>query len=223
MNWEWGGDVGEGERHGVCPGFCSRQNWHAQYRWENWQDYLEFRLGQVEAQKYLGKDFQQPTEYRTLVLRREACPEDTSCGNMLPVGGNWNLPSESDPPPHEGEDTKWEASLTRTHWYTTSHTTGKGRTAGERDIPEHNGRGHAEREAGTNGMKCSLRCRPRKRTTEKCLLVWAGKWSLENLRRLVSTKWLRERARRQWIKKEKQGAYTIFWGTLDQKGRNVKF
>lgn len=57
-----------------------------------------------------------------------------------------------------------------------------------RGIPEYNRRGHPKKEVVIDGMKCSPRCQSRKRTTEKCLLVLAIKWSLENLLKVVSIK-----------------------------------
>lgn len=121
------------------------------------------------------------------------------------------------PPPPQGEGTKWEASLAGTHGDTTIHPTDKERTAGERDLPEHNRRGHAKREVGTNGMKRSPQCWPRKRTTEKRLLVWAARWSLESYGDWFrSSDWERKRDGSGF---QKQGVYTIFWRTLDQKGR----
>lgn len=78
--------------------------------------------------------------------------------------------------------------MTRTQLSTIIHETGKGRKPGERGIPEHSGRGHPQDEVVIDGMRHSPRCQSRERTTEKRLLVFAIKWSLENLLKVVSIK-----------------------------------
>lgn len=186
-------------RHGMDPGL---------WRGYNWQDYLESSLGQAKSQKYVGRDVQQLLEYNNLSLRREACPKDMYCGNKIYPVRKRNLLSEGD---HPGSRNKMRSILDRNQWDTMMQATGKGKP-GRQPLRTQQERLCQERRVN-KGTNCSLRCQSKKSRMAGFLLGWAGKWSLENLLRLVSIMWQKEKARWWWIKKETMSICHL-WGNF---------
>ena len=77
MNWEWGEDLKK--KKGMEQTQVSAQDRTEVVNTGGKVDKIIFSSAQdmLTTKEYLGRDVQQSVEYSTLMLRKEACPEDT--------------------------------------------------------------------------------------------------------------------------------------------------